>query len=71
MCRPTRHQMVCYNGHKRLHALKFQSVVTPNGLIANLYDPVEGRRHDCSLLRESGLMEQLGTEQTGRPFCLV
>ena len=37
---------VLYNGHKRVHAIKFQSVVAPNGLIANLFGPVEGRRHD-------------------------
>ena len=29
-----------YNGHKRVHGIKFQSVVAPNGLIANLYRPV-------------------------------
>ena len=31
---------VVYNGHKRVHSLKFQSVVVPNGLIAHLYGPV-------------------------------
>ena len=39
-------QHVVYNGHKRVHALKFQAIALPNGLIANLYGPVEGRRHD-------------------------
>ena len=34
--RPTRHQQVCYNGHNRIRALKFQSVVVHNRLIANL-----------------------------------
>ena len=29
-----------YNGHKRVHALKVQSVALPNGLIANLYGRV-------------------------------
>ena len=37
ICRPGENQRVMYNGHKRLHALKFQSVVAVNGLIANLY----------------------------------
>ena len=40
IARPGEHQRVLYNGHKRVHALKFQSVVAPNGLIANLYGPV-------------------------------
>ena len=40
IARPDQHQRVMYNGHKRVHAIKFQSVVLPNGLIANLYGPV-------------------------------
>ena len=40
ICRPQQHQSVVYNGHKRLHALKFQSVTLPNGIIANMYGPV-------------------------------
>jgi len=40
ICRPGENQRVMYNGHKRVHAIKFQSVVAPNGLIANLYGPV-------------------------------
>ena len=32
-------QRVVYNGHKRVHSLKFQSVVLPNGLIGNLAGP--------------------------------
>ena len=37
ICRPGEHQRIMYNGHKRVHGIKFQSVVAPNGLIANLY----------------------------------
>ena len=40
ICRPGENQRVMYNGHTRVHALKFQSVAAPNGLIANLYGPV-------------------------------
>lgn len=40
--RPGEHQRVLYNGHKRVHAIKFQSIVAPNGLIANLFGPVQG-----------------------------
>lgn len=47
------------NGHKRVHALKFQSVIAPNGMIANLYGPVEGQRHDAGMLRMSGLLTEL------------
>ena len=40
ICRPEQSQKIVYNGHKRVHALKYQSVVAANGLIANLYGPV-------------------------------
>lgn len=59
ICRPGENQRVVYNGHKRVHALKFQSVAIPNGLIANLYGPVEGCRHDAGMLKDSGLLEIL------------
>lgn len=51
ICRPNEHQSTVYNGHKRVHALKFQSVTIPNGLIANLYGPV-GKKgiHLCNSL---------------------
>ena len=40
IARPKKHQRILYNGHKRVHALKFQSIALPNGLIGNLYGPV-------------------------------
>ena len=40
ICRPSKLQRTMYNGHKRVHAMKFQSVTLPNGLIAHLYGPV-------------------------------
>ena len=59
---PGENQRILYNGHKRVHSLKFQSVALPNGLIANLYGPVEGRRHDASMLKDSGLLTTLQRE---------
>ena len=38
--RPGQHQRIVYNGHKRVHSLKFQSVALPDGLIGNMYGPV-------------------------------
>lgn len=37
-----------------MHGIKFQSVVAPKGLIASLFGPVEGRRHDSGMLADSG-----------------
>ena len=48
-----------YNGHKRVHALKLQSIATPNGLTANLFGPVEGRRYDSGMLVMSDVLPQL------------
>ena len=50
LCKPDQNQRILYNGHKRVHGIKFQSVVAPNGLIASLFGPVEGRRHDSGML---------------------
>lgn len=59
ICRPIHFQREAYNGHHRVHGLKFQSVVTPNGIIANLYGPLCGRRHDAALLHASGIMQHM------------
>ena len=40
IARPDQQQRIVYNGHKRVHSLKFQSVALPNGLIGNMYGPV-------------------------------
>ena len=72
IARPKNNQREVYNGHKRVHALKFQSVVLPNGLIANLNGPYEGRRHDATMLNESGLLRDLQAvawANDGTPLC--
>jgi len=58
-CRPSRFQRLLYSGHKRVHGIKFQSVVTPDGFIALLFGPIPGNRHDSYMLRESGLLDEL------------
>ena len=71
--RPGRNQRIVYNGHKKVHALKFQSVVAPNGLVANLFGPVEGKRHDSGMLADSGLLQQMSQHcvlPNGNPLCI-
>ena len=58
-CRPIIFQEAVYNGHKRGHGLKFQSVLLPDGLIGHLFGPVEGKCHDNSVLAYSGLLNRL------------
>ena len=52
-------QRAVYSGHKRHHGLKFQSVVVPDGMIVQMFGPVEGRRHDTTLLRASNLDQSM------------
>ncbi len=39
-CRPTYHQKQMYSGHKGTHGMKFQSVVTLDGLFAYMFGAV-------------------------------
>ena len=55
ICRPTQDQRLFYNGHKRVHALKFHSILLPDGIIAYMDGPYHGRDHDAGLLHRSGL----------------
>lgn len=59
ICRPRRDQRLFYSGHKRVHCLKFQAVTTPDGIIAHLHGPVEGRRHDLFLVLDSNIKETM------------
>lgn len=73
VCRPGKNQRILYNGHKRVHSIKFQSVVAPNGLIANLFGPVEGKRHDSGMLAASELLPRLEAHciyPAGQPLCV-
>ena len=73
LSRPSEFQRILYNGHKKVHAQKFQSVVAPNRFIMNLYGPVEGKCHDSGMLRMSGLLEQLQVhsfDRAGNILCI-
>ena len=73
LCKPDENQRILYNGHKRVHGIKFQSVVAPNGLITSVFGPVEGRRHDSGMLVDSGLLQELSHYSfapDGTPLCV-
>ncbi|KAE9389122.1 hypothetical protein BT96DRAFT_960100 [Gymnopus androsaceus JB14] len=46
-----------FNGYKAVHALKFQALKVPNGMICQLHGPVEGHQNDNHLLATSGVLE--------------
>ncbi|KAF8308857.1 hypothetical protein DL93DRAFT_2118386 [Clavulina sp. PMI_390] len=64
LCRPTRNQRTVYNGYKRQHALKYQGVTLPNGIVL-CYGPEAGRRADGAVLKQSGLVEALRKHAVG------
>ena len=72
ICRPQEGQESVYNGHKRQHSLKFQSLILPNGIISHFHGPVEGRRHDSALYFFSGLDAQIQqvTDSSGNLMCV-
>ena len=59
ICRPTYNQKAAYSGHKRHHAIKYQSVYLPDGMFMTLFGPIAGSRHDGFLFRESNLLHQM------------
>ena len=54
LCRPGENQRNMCNGLKKVHAIKFYSVVAPTDL-ANLFGLVEGKRHGSGILADSRL----------------
>lgn len=52
--------------------MKFQGVITPDGIFVDLWGPVVGTRHDNYVLAQSGLMEKLAqlNSPSGHPYCL-
>lgn len=71
-CRPKRGQRQIYWGYKKLHGLKFQSAIAPNGLLIDLYGAIVGRRSDSYMLARSQLLTRMATlcARAGAPFYL-
>ncbi|XP_037500293.2 uncharacterized protein LOC119374289 [Rhipicephalus sanguineus] len=48
ICRPKRNQKLYYSGHKRMHMVKYQSLMCPNGIVCQLDGHYPGSWHDAS-----------------------
>ncbi|EGZ17841.1 hypothetical protein PHYSODRAFT_503102, partial [Phytophthora sojae] len=78
ICRPTARnvrrdgkylsQKSVYNGHKRKHALKYQTFSTPDGLITHLYGHFPGRNHDIKMYKDSGIADVIRNDLRFKSF---
>ena len=59
VCRPGERQRQLCNGHKRVHGIIFHSTVCPDGMIANLYGTIKGRRDNSFMIARLGILDQL------------
>ena len=59
ICQPTDNQEFYYSGYKKLHEFKYQTIVTPNGLISFFIGPFEGKMNDQIMFIFSELEEIL------------
>jgi len=58
-CRRGEDQAAFYSGYKKTHTFKFQSIVTPDGLLSSLIGPFPGPIGDWIVWRSSGIGEIL------------
>ena len=72
ICKPGRYQHVLYSGHKRVHGLKTQGIVFPNGIQPYPFGPVNGNRHDSFMLTASNILNILSgcSNRLGQRFAL-
>lgn len=66
IAQPIDEQQQYYSGHKGYHGIKYQSIVTPDGLISSLYGPELSPKGDWKLWQESGLEQILRQIFTGQ-----
>jgi hypothetical protein len=59
-------QRCVYNGSKRQHGLMYQGLVTPDGIIVEMWGPFQGRINDKKMLRKSKLLGRLWKKCRGR-----
>lgn len=61
-------QQPMYNGHKRKHAVKYQSLTAPDGLIVHLFGPYPGRNHDIKMYHASRLAAAVRADPRFKAF---
>ena len=70
-CHRSYFQKLMYSVHKHCHGIKFQSIVTPDGLLASIYGPVNGNQHDSILFSTTGCLVKLQAIMPDLPDTVV
>jgi hypothetical protein len=55
--KPEINQSVMYNGKDRVHALKYQCLCTPDGIMRHVTGPYCGSRHDQHMVHKSAVLD--------------
>jgi len=65
-------QHVLFNGHVRYHAIKWQGLLLPNGIMPLPFGPINGNRHDSFILEQSGLVRIMHRifRRLGGDYCM-
>lgn len=64
-------QRAWYNGWKKLHGLKYQTIDLPNGMNYHVYGPVSVRHNDMYTLFQSNINEKIANAQEGNELQYV
>lgn len=59
ICIPDKHQELYYSGYKKCHGVKYQAVLTPDGLVSHLTGPYTGKESDWIAYKNSGIVTWL------------
>lgn len=72
IARPIAGQRMVFNGKDRVHALKYQSITTPDGILRSLCGAYNGTMHDARMMEESGIEAVLRENMTldGQIYCI-
>ena len=61
-------QEAWWNGWRKLHGMKWQTVILANGMDAHVFGPLPCRRNDLFSLRESNILELMADVQINEPI---
>ena len=61
-------QRAWYNGWKKLHGMKYQTLDMPNGMNLHVWGPISVRHNDLTSLRDSDINQKIVDMQINQPF---